>query len=397
VIDLAATAIIVLAAPLNAQALFLLAEVIASLRAPRPGRTACDGCRPAVAVVVPAHNESTCVAKTISLILPQLAAADRVLVVADNCSDATASIAASAGAEVIERHDLERVGKGYALDYAIQHIGRGRLPEVVIFVDADCEVTSGSIETLARLVAAHGRPVQAANLMQAPASAPLTTRIAQFAFKVKNYVRPLGSKRLGCCCHLTGTGMAFPWPIVRSMDLATGHIAEDVKFGADLAISGHEPLFCAQAKVISSFPTSIQGQRLQKTRWEHGHLALIRQYVPRLFLSAFKNRRIGLLAMALDLSIPPLSLFALLMAALSGAAVLAKLGGSSTDPIIACGLMLTLSSSAVWLAWYRHGREIISARELLVIPLYALSIIPRLWRFLIRGPMAWVRAERDQD
>jgi hypothetical protein len=39
-------------------------------------------------VLVPAHNEESGIAATLAALLPQLAAGDRLLVVADNCSDA---------------------------------------------------------------------------------------------------------------------------------------------------------------------------------------------------------------------------------------------------------------------------------------------------------------------
>lgn len=62
-----------------------------------------QGKRPRVAVLVPAHNESLIIIATLNSLLPQLQAGDRLLVVADNCSDDTAALARAAGAEVIER------------------------------------------------------------------------------------------------------------------------------------------------------------------------------------------------------------------------------------------------------------------------------------------------------
>ncbi|HXM34723.1 MAG TPA: glycosyltransferase, partial [Pyrinomonadaceae bacterium] len=75
-----------------------------------------------VAVLVPAHNESAGLLPTITDIKRQLFAGDRLLVVADNCTDDTAAIAAARGAEVIERNDPSRRGKGYALDFGVRHL-----------------------------------------------------------------------------------------------------------------------------------------------------------------------------------------------------------------------------------------------------------------------------------
>src|SRR5690349_9785249 len=58
-----------------------------------------------VAIVIPAHDESAGLVPTLDDLRPQLNSGDRLIVVADNCSDDTAAIAASAGAEVVQRDD----------------------------------------------------------------------------------------------------------------------------------------------------------------------------------------------------------------------------------------------------------------------------------------------------
>ena len=56
-------------------------------------------------VVVPAHNESLGLVPTLQDIKAQLGAGDRLIVVADNCTDDTAEVAVASGAEVIVRND----------------------------------------------------------------------------------------------------------------------------------------------------------------------------------------------------------------------------------------------------------------------------------------------------
>ena len=122
--------------------------------------------RKRVAVVMPAHNEASIIGATLQSLAPQLTDVDRLIVVADNCSDATASIAESYGAEVIVRTDAIRRGKGYAIDFGVRHL-EGNAPDIVIIIDADCRVSTGAIDKLAQLCAHSGRPVQALYLMQA--------------------------------------------------------------------------------------------------------------------------------------------------------------------------------------------------------------------------------------
>ncbi len=97
--------------------LLLLVQVLMAClpaRAQPMGNTA----RPQVAVLVPAHDEASIIGATLASIAPQLRPGDRLLVVADNCTDDTAQLAREAGAEVVERHDARLRGKGYALTSA---------------------------------------------------------------------------------------------------------------------------------------------------------------------------------------------------------------------------------------------------------------------------------------
>ena len=59
-------------------------------------------------VLIPAHNEELVLRQTLVAVMAQLSTEDRVLVVADNCSDQTAAIARDVGADVLERHHAER-------------------------------------------------------------------------------------------------------------------------------------------------------------------------------------------------------------------------------------------------------------------------------------------------
>ncbi len=139
-----------------------------------------DAVRQPVVFLVPAHNESTGIRPTLSDIAAQMRENDRLLVVADNCTDDTAEIAVAAGAEVVIRHDLERIGKGYALDFGLRHLG-DTASEVVIVIDADCRLDADAIDRLAGTCTLTGRPVQALYSMSAPDRSAVSQRIAEFA------------------------------------------------------------------------------------------------------------------------------------------------------------------------------------------------------------------------
>src|ERR1700761_87287 len=89
-----------IAAVSSVPVLIFFIEVAAALSHKERPVQPVDRCVPRrLAVIIPAHNESTGILPTISDIKPQLKDGDRLLVIADNCSDDTAAIAAAAGAE----------------------------------------------------------------------------------------------------------------------------------------------------------------------------------------------------------------------------------------------------------------------------------------------------------
>lgn len=372
----------------------LLIQVVLALRASPVPASETGARRPALAVLVPAHDESPVIARTLASILPQIAPNDRLVVVADNCSDDTAKIARSAGAEVVERIDPARRGKGYALDHGVRFLAE-RPPEVLIFVDADCRVAAGSIDLLARGCAGSGRPIQAYSRMCSPQGAGLRTRFSEFAWVVRNRVRPLGFFRLGLPCHLMGTGMAIPWRLVASSDLANSHLVEDMKLGIELARAGWPPRYCPDAEVLSEFPSSPDDLVAQRTRWEHGHLGILFAESARLATAALNQRRVELAAMALDLSVPPLALLALVQATMLALSIPIALLG----PLLPMYLALAGSGLlvlAVLLAWHRFGRQVISPSEIGYAAVYAFGKIPLYVRFLLRREVEWVRAKRDK-
>ena len=127
----------------------LFVQLVLALMLPVAGHDKL-GKRGRIGIIVPAHDEATIIAGTLRSIVSQLAPSDRLIVVADNCSDETASVATECGVETIVRTDSGRRGKGYALDFGIRHLAPAR-PDIVIVMDSDCQIGPGAIDRLARV------------------------------------------------------------------------------------------------------------------------------------------------------------------------------------------------------------------------------------------------------
>jgi cellulose synthase/poly-beta-1,6-N-acetylglucosamine synthase-like glycosyltransferase len=313
--------------------------------------------------------------------------------VADNCSDDTAAVARAAGAEVSERFSTELRGKGYALDHGVRQLAADP-PDVMVVLDADCIAEPGSLEQIVRLCHATGRPVQATYLMTA-ANTGLKMRVAEFAMRVKNRVRPRGMHRLGLACGLYGTGMAFPWSVAVSAPLASGHLAEDMQLGVRLAQQGTPPLFCEDALVHSVFAGSQEGEQSQRTRWEHGHLSLMFSDGPRLIAHALLRGRFALLMQVFDMLVPPLALLAMASLALGAVNGMAWCVFGWTTPLLVSMLGIAALAAAILVARARFAADLLSGRELLTAPVYMLAKIPLYLRFLVKRQVEWVRTKRD--
>jgi glycosyltransferase involved in cell wall biosynthesis len=372
---------------------FLAVQIAAALFPARRSASPASAPCPRFVVVMPAHNEEAIIGRTIASIMPQLAPNGRLLVVADNCSDGTAHAASSAGAEVTIRHDLTRVGKGYALDHGFRSLGT-EPPEVIIIIDADCEVMPGALEKLATRCAASGRPAQARYSMLAPPAPSAADKVSRLAWTIKTFVRPLGSAQLGWPCQLMGSGMALPFDLFSRLDLATGHLAEDQKFGAELALAGKAPFFYADAQIVSQLPQGETGKRQQRTRWEHGHLAIIEEFFLPLMGRAIAKRSLHLFAFTLDLCIPPLTLLAMSVVLTEGLGLLWFVATGVASPLVVSSSVLACFAVAIGAAWWRFCQEIISLRELAASPAYCLLKIPSYVRFFVNRQVEWIRTER---
>ena len=382
--------LLVVAGVVSVPCLIVAAECFLALLPLPKHRT---GKRGKVAVLIPAHNEQLLIGRTLQRLLPQITNADRVLVVADNCTDNTAAIARSHGVEVLERDDMLNLGKGFALAAGVAHLAADP-PDVVVIFDADCDAEAGMVDILSRTAVSTGRPVQALYLMYSPESAGPGGLISAFAFLVKNQVRARAMHRVGLPVLLTGTGMAFPWELIRDTSLATDNIVEDLALGLTFAVEGRGPVYAESARVNGRLPDSSFAAMTQRTRWEHGYLHTILTQCPCLVWKGFGDFRPGLLLVAVDLAVPPLSLLVFSgLVAVAISLVEAWLSGTWWA-VLPLGLAAGAAGMGLCVAWAVFARKRLPPRVMASIPAYVLKKLPIYAGFLLHRQRAWVRTER---
>lgn len=383
-----------LVAPLTILTLCFAIEVFAGLKPLAEPRLRISVGHRAV-LLVPAHNEEAVIAKTLEGLRTAVGAHAEILVIADNCTDDTAQIAREAGVGILERHEPDRRGKGFALDYARSHLSSNP-PAAILIVDADCSIDGESVLRLIEACVATGRPCQATNLQRPSRGASPAVQLSTFAFFIKNVIRQRALKRLAGRVHLLGTGMAFPWAIFDRADLATSNIVEDLKLGQELASSGHGPIF-VEAAAVWSRAESDANTMSQRRRWEGGFLANALSNGPRsLGKSLLRADARGLCA-AIDIMIPPFALLMMLdLALLVLIGLVGILARASFVPVSLLGGALVLSLVALTFAWASGGSRFVSLGALLRAPFYLLWKLPMYLAFARRGaPKEWQRTARE--
>ncbi|HKC19069.1 MAG TPA: glycosyltransferase family 2 protein, partial [Candidatus Dormibacteraeota bacterium] len=299
--------------------IYLLALAIASFgsRAPRPG-TATASPTLQLAVVVPAHDEEQLVARCVRSLINQTypRALYRVVVVADNCADGTASAAAAAGAEVMVRDESQARGKGRALRWAVDRLfAKSESIGAVVVVDADSVADQDLLTALVARAEAGHQVVQADYTVLIEDSSSARARLVAAGFLLFHRVRFAGRSRLGMSANLVGNGMLFTRRVLREhpWDAFTG--VEDLEHSIHLRLAGVGIEFACKALVAGPPPATRGGELRQRMRWEGGRFHVVRTRLPELVRTAVVRRDFQLLDAALDLATPPLGLLTIATAA----------------------------------------------------------------------------------
>lgn len=351
-------------------------------------------------IIVPAHNEEAGIERTVT----SLCALDypresfRVIVVADNCDDATAELARRAGARVSERRDTERRGKGYALAHAFDLSRAEGFADAVVVVDADTDVSPNLLTAFAARLAAGEHAVQAHYGVRNAADS-WRTRLLVIAFALFHGVRSLGRERLGLSCGLRGNGMAFTHELLARVPHAAFSIVEDLEYGIQLGRHGVRVAYVPEAQVLGDMPGGERAARSQRDRWERGRRALVRQYAGALLRTALRERDAVQFDLAADLLVPPLVQLGTVVALGAGASAAALAFGVRA----AAPGMVLWGGAALGLAIYVGRGCMLSglgARvlvDLLWAPVYIVWKLARLLRPRRRTPATWVRTSRTNE
>lgn len=350
-------------------------------------------------VVVPAHNEEKVIARTLysifGLVYPRHLF--ELLVVADNCTDATAEIARELGAEVLTRESDSCRGKGYALRLAFDHILQNKKHcHAVIVIDADSLVSGNYLQVMNHYLREGSLVVQSSDLVL-PQPGAWSSEMTRIGFLLFNYIRPLGRKKLGLDVGLRGNGMCFSVDVLKQCPWQAWSLTEDLEYGLELQLRGFRIDFAAGAVVWARMPAQASHAESQRARWEMGRLPLIKKYSGLLLRKFVRNRSFRYADSMISLIMPPLvnvQLLILVLFALAGIGWVAGLTpaiyGIIFFSLFVAGILDLLAGL------YIAGADRHLYKTLCYIPVYALwKMKVYVKAFMGSDRHRWIRTSRE--
>jgi cellulose synthase/poly-beta-1,6-N-acetylglucosamine synthase-like glycosyltransferase len=381
----------ILAVPAVGSSAYLLAMTLFSARLRPPPRSMR---RMRFDVIIPAHNEETGIAGVIHSLLAIDWPTDcfRVVVVADNCTDATAKVAAHAGAQVLVRQDTELRGKGYALAYAFQDSRKRHWADAVAIIDADSRVSPNLLEAMAARLERGEQAVQV-HYGVSNIHASWRTRLMAIALAAFHKVRSRARERLGLSCGIRGNGWGLTHALLEQVPFERFSLTEDVDYGIDLGMRGVRIAYADEARCDGEMVSGGTNARSQRRRWEQGRMAILRSRLLPLLKRAMADHSLVCLDLALDLLVLPLSYVALNAAALTVAGWLLTPAGSNgawfwLGPLCCAALVLY-----VLRGWQLSNTGMRGLLDLLRAPFFLLWKLAVMFRR--QRSTEWVRTNRE--
>jgi 1,2-diacylglycerol 3-beta-glucosyltransferase len=264
-----------------------------------------DGEKKMFAVMIPAHNEELTIGRTLQSASALNYPKNRydVIVVADNCTDGTASISKSLNAKVYERFNNDLRGKGYALRWIFDRIASENNYDAAVIVDADSILDGEFLNVMNSCIKKGAASIQGKDIVEeGPVS--WSSAMIKISFLLYNYVRPMGRKVVGLPTGLRGNGMCLSVDTIRSVPWEAYTLAEDVEYGLNLLLKNKSTVFAPDAVVFAKMPMEAKNAQSQRTRWETGRFLLIKKYLPSLMKEAWRKKSYIYIDAVIDLITP---------------------------------------------------------------------------------------------
>ncbi len=231
------------------------------------------------AVLICARNEEKVIRLPVKSVQMSNYPKDRwhVIVLADNCTDATAQRAREAGAEVWEK-TTPSSGKGDVLAWGLEKLRArsGEFDAVAVF-DADNVASSDWFDAMNDALN-DGELVVTGRRMTSNATANVISGWYTVYWNLMNELSNRVRTNLLLSGKLTGTGFAFNLSILGTDGWSTRTMVEDVEFTLQSNIRGRRVAYVPAAEYADEQPVTLRHMWRQLCRWETGCWQVLRFY-----------------------------------------------------------------------------------------------------------------------
>jgi cellulose synthase/poly-beta-1,6-N-acetylglucosamine synthase-like glycosyltransferase len=240
-------------------------------------------------VLVPAHDEELTLADALASLWGQTRRPDRIVVVADNCTDDTAGVASAHGAEVFTTvGNTEK--KAGALNQAFQELFREiEAGDVVMVMDADSVITPEFLHTAMGRLEADPALIAVGGVFYGEPGGGLVGQLQRNEYA--RYQRVIARRR-GRVFVLTGTASLFRTYALKAVADSRGELlpgdrghvydtlalTEDNEMTLSLKTLGAKMVSPMQCRVVTEVMPDWRAFWRQRMRWERGALENIGAY-----------------------------------------------------------------------------------------------------------------------
>jgi len=352
---------------------------------------------PRLLLLIPAHNEAQLIERCVA----SLKAADHpagtvaIVVVADNCTDATGALAERAGATVLRRADPTRRGKGYAIGWALTQVDWASRDAVVI-LDADTTIEADYYRRLAELMPLRSKAVQCYDGLSNEMENWLTRLAGMLTRNRYDLALPL-KQAAGLRVPLTGDGTLLGTQTLERHGWRADSLTEGWDLYARLTLAGERVELAQAARIYAQEARSLAQAGSQRARWTAGRAGVLRESWKGILRSKVisGHQKLDLFA---ELSAPGPVLS--ITIALAGLGVSAIWAPSQVRYLLVCAFAVPLVHQAAFtlISLVRHPKPTAVLASALRLPFYAVWRVALATRLVVRGkPKEWARTERHDE
>jgi cellulose synthase/poly-beta-1,6-N-acetylglucosamine synthase-like glycosyltransferase len=254
------------------------------------------------AIFIPAHNEEVVIENIVENLEQLNYPKDsyEVFVIADNCTDNTAGIARKAGANVLERFDDKKKGKGYALQWAFEQVlyGDEKDYDAAVVFDADNLVSRNFLKEMNNKLCDGYKVVQGYIDSKNPDDSWITASYS-IAFWSSNRLFQCARSYLGLSCEIGGTGFCMDVNVLKQIGWHATCLVEDLEFTMKLVLNNIKVGWAHKAIVYDEKPLKLVQSWKQRRRWMQGFADVCSRYFFKLLLKGIKERNMTLIDCAI--------------------------------------------------------------------------------------------------